>query len=388
MNGVENNENMGQIQEKTLLETRDLLIDPQNKGYLDVDCLKATKFLAVIHKIFGVLLIIEGVLISLTLIGALLGVPLILAGKKLFDSGGNLSNFNISNGMGDIRSFFGNYKKYWKNVFIIFILQIVSVFLIVLFSIVSLIMSTNSTKSSDIKVYPDYNTQTSTSQNNSNKTQQTVQENTLSIRKDLDLNELHNLMEEVVTNGNENELSKYTKEELKVLRNMIFAEKGYIFEGGELEKYFKQKSWYKPYIKNQDDIELNEYEKAFVALLRKYEGIPNPENKTTNTNTVSKAKFRTSRNANEIDLDELHDLMNEVVTNGNEKVLAEYSKRELKIIRNMIFAEKGYIFEGGEMSEYFNNKSWYEPYIEDQNTIELDEYEKAFVNKVKKYEGN
>lgn len=388
MNGVENNENMGQIQEKTLLETRDLLIDPQNKGYLDVDCLKATKFLAVIHKIFGVLLIIEGVLISLTLIGALLGVPLILAGKKLFDSGGNLSNFNISNGMGDIRSFFGNYKKYWKNVFIIFILQIVSVFLIVLFSIVSLIMSTNSTKSSDIKVYPDYKTQTSTSQNNSNKTQQTVQENTLSIRKDLDLNELHNLMEEVVTNGNENELSKYTKEELKVLRNMIFAEKGYIFEGGELEKYFKQKSWYKPYIKNQDDIELNEYEKAFVALLRKYEGIPNPENKTTNTNTVSKAKFRTSRNANEIDLDELHDLMNEVVTNGNEKVLAEYSKRELKIIRNMIFAEKGYIFEGGEMSEYFNNKSWYEPYIEDQNTIELDEYEKAFVNKVKKYEGN
>lgn len=388
MNGVENNENMGQIQEKTLLETRDLLIDPQNKGYLDVDCLKATKFLAVIHKIFGVLLIIEGVLISLTLIGALLGVPLILAGKKLFDSGGNLSNFNISNGMGDIRSFFGNYKKYWKNVFIIFILQIVSVFLIVLFSIVSLIMSTNSTKSSDIKVYPDYNTQTSTSQNNSNETQQTVQENTLSIRKDLDLNELHNLMEEVVTNGNENELSKYTKEELKVLRNMIFAEKGYIFEGGELEKYFKQKSWYKPYIKNQDDIELNEYEKAFVALLRKYEGIPNPENKTTNTNTVSKAKFRTSRNANEIDLDELHDLMNEVVTNGNEKVLAEYSKRELKIIRNMIFAEKGYIFEGGEMSEYFNNKSWYEPYIEDQNTIELDEYEKAFVNKVKKYEGN
>ena len=54
----------------------------------------------------------------------------------------------------------------------------------------------------------------------------------------------------------------------------------------------------------------------------------------------------------------------------------------------MIFAEKGYIFKGGEMDAYFNRKSWYDPYIDDQSLIQLSEYEKEFVNKLRKYEGS
>jgi len=54
----------------------------------------------------------------------------------------------------------------------------------------------------------------------------------------------------------------------------------------------------------------------------------------------------------------------------------------------MIFAERGFAFkEGGEMRTYFENKSWYSPTIEDQSEIQLDDYDKQFVLKLKKYEG-
>lgn len=395
MDYIEDNGNT--VQKKEYPESEELLVNPGNREYQDEDFLKAIGFLATLHKIFGVIAMIEGAILSLTIVGALIGVPFILAGKKLFNSGGDLANFNMSNSMGDIRSFFSNYKKYWKNIVIVIAVQIIGGFIAFIILISTIFMAGNRVKTAisnsaenlgntqgDIRVYPDYAQQTENGNADSGK--QSDAELPFSIRRDLDLNELHNLMDEVVANGNENELSKYTKEELKVLRNMIFAEKGYIFEGGELEKYFKKKPWYKPYIKDQSTIELNEYEKAFVTLLRKYEGIPEPKANTSQNGTANRARFRSSRNAYEIDLDELHELMDEVVAHGNEKALTEYSKKELKIIRNMIFAEKGYVFKGGDMEEYFNTKPWYDPYIEDQSTIELDEYEKAFVSKLRKYE--
>ena len=386
MNNIENYEYPEQMEMSS--RNKDLLIYPENRDYLDLDCLKATNFLAILHKIFGVLAMLQGILISLTLIGALIGVPLILAGKKLFDSGEDLSKFNISNSMNDIRSFFGNYKKYWKNVILIIIFQIAAVFLAIIFLIISIAMSNNKNTSSGVITSPEY-TVSSANNSNSTETNQLGQVNPLSSRRNLDLDELHNLMEEVVINGNENELSKYTKEELKILRNMIFAEKGYIFSKGQLKEYFETKPWYKPYIKNQTDIQLNEYEKTFISIMSKYEGIPDPVvNYNKSIEAVNRTTFRTSRNIDEIDLDELHSLMEEVVINGNEGVLTEYSRRELKILRNMIFAEKGYIFKGGEMDAYFNRKSWYDPYIDDQSLIQLSEYEKEFVNKLRKYEGS
>ena len=367
MNNIENYKYPEQTEISS--KNKDLLIHPENRDYLDLDCLKATSFLAILHKIFGVLAMLQGILISLTLIGALIGVPLILAGIKLFDSWYVFFYFNISNSRRDIRSCFDNYKKYWKNVIFLIIFQIAAVFLEKIFLIISIAMSNNKSTRSGIITSPEY---TVSSANNSNSTEsnQSGQANPLSSRRNLDLDELHNLMEEVVTNGNENELSKYTKEELKILRNMIFAEKGYIFSKGQLKEYFETKPWYKPYIKNQTDIQLNEYEKTFISIMSKYEGIPDPVvNYNKSVEAVNRTTFRTSRNIEEIDLDELHSLMEEVVINGNEGVLTEYSRRELKILRNMIFAEKCYIFKGGEMDAYFSRKSWYDPYIDDQSLI-------------------
>ena len=109
------------------------------------------------------------------------------------------------------------------------------------------------------------------------------------------------------------------------------------------------------------------------------------ENQNTSENSDSTSS--TNKNTNDLDLEDLNNLKHEVMDNGNESAFNKYSKYQLKILRNMIYAEKGYIFEDEELSSFFNNKSWYTPEISNQDDIQLDGYDKQFIRKLKKYEG-
>jgi len=64
-----------------------------------------------------------------------------------------------------------------------------------------------------------------------------------------------------------------------------------------------------------------------------------------------------------------------------------YSKDELKILRNMIYAQYGYVFKNKELRDYFSQFDWYMP---DPNLamekIELTEKEKSFINEIIKRE--
>ena len=110
------------------------------------------------------------------------------------------------------------------------------------------------------------------------------------------------------------------------------------------------------------------------------------ENQNTSENSDSTSS--TNKNTNDLDLEDLNNLNHEVMDNGNESAFNKYSKYQLKILRNMMFAERGFAFkEGGEMRTYFENKSWYSPTIKDQSEIQLNDYDKEFVLKLKKHEG-
>jgi len=62
-----------------------------------------------------------------------------------------------------------------------------------------------------------------------------------------------------------------SKEELKIMRNAIYAKYGLIFQpGGEMEKYFRQKEWYNPYQKDVSDC-LTEIEKKNIQTIIKFE---------------------------------------------------------------------------------------------------------------------
>jgi hypothetical protein len=64
----------------------------------------------------------------------------------------------------------------------------------------------------------------------------------------------------------------------------------------------------------------------------------------------------------------------------------EKSKQELKIMRNIIYANYGLIFQpGGEMEKYFKNKDWYNPFKKDVSNC-LTEIEKKNIETIAKFE--
>jgi hypothetical protein len=340
-------------------------------SFLEMTFLNSINWISVIHKIIGIILMIQGGMISLTIIGAIIGVPIIFAGKNLFASGGNLSDYKFSRSINEIKKFFINYKKYWKVIFMIYIAGIVSVLLFIGILVFSAINASKALPKSDPN---DGIASISTTNDNNTNTTNTTTDQPSNDQSAPELDELHKLMEEVVTNGNTDALNKYSKDQLRLLRNTLYAEKGYIFTG-DLKNYFDSKPWYHGTVADQDTIQLTDYEKAFINAIKQKEGLPIIEND---------GSASSSTNGGGEELDELHEVMDEVV-NGNESVLENYSKEKLRLLRNTLYAEKGYIFTG-DLKGYFNSKPWYHGHISNQDSIPLSSEEKVFVDAIKKYE--
>ena len=65
-------------------------------------------------------------------------------------------------------------------------------------------------------------------------------------------------------------LSFYSKEELRLIRNEIFARYGYLFKANDLIKYFENKNWYNPQFENVSN-KLTELEKINIQIISDYE---------------------------------------------------------------------------------------------------------------------
>ena len=76
----------------------------------------------------------------------------------------------------------------------------------------------------------------------------------------------------------------------------------------------------------------------------------------------------------------LNDLMN------NPQWLDFYNKRDLRILRNLIYAQKGYIFQDRELKNLFEAQQWYTGRYGDMNSIKLTQREKNFIEEIKKRE--
>jgi len=63
------------------------------------------------------------------------------------------------------------------------------------------------------------------------------------------------------------ELTKYTKADLKIMRNEIFARYGYIFKTAEMSKYFASQPGYSGYLENVDAF-LSDIENKNIALIK------------------------------------------------------------------------------------------------------------------------
>ncbi|MEQ8365049.1 MAG: YARHG domain-containing protein [Cyclobacteriaceae bacterium] len=77
-----------------------------------------------------------------------------------------------------------------------------------------------------------------------------------------------NFIEASITELNPANLKTLSSQELKLMRNELFARYGYIFkEGGEMEEHFRKRSWYEPQHTNVDNF-LTELEKENIKLIQ------------------------------------------------------------------------------------------------------------------------
>ncbi|MBR5170371.1 MAG: YARHG domain-containing protein [Muribaculaceae bacterium] len=63
-----------------------------------------------------------------------------------------------------------------------------------------------------------------------------------------------------------------------------------------------------------------------------------------------------------------------------------YSSAERRILRNSIYARHGRRFKSNDLSRFFFQYSWYQPYRNEVPERELNKYEKANIQFLKKHE--
>ncbi|WP_062055735.1 YARHG domain-containing protein [Aquimarina longa] len=65
------------------------------------------------------------------------------------------------------------------------------------------------------------------------------------------------------------ELQSKSAEELRFLRNEVYARKGYVFKSDEFNQYFKTKSWYKP--NSNISLTLTDQENTYISKIKNLE---------------------------------------------------------------------------------------------------------------------
>lgn len=85
------------------------------------------------------------------------------------------------------------------------------------------------------------------------------------------------------------ELKSKTLVELRLIRNEIYARKGYIFKSEELQNHFENKEWYVP--KENEKITLSENEKNNVDLIKQIEAEKKKDFTSTKTSNEDSSKY-------------------------------------------------------------------------------------------------
>ena len=120
--------------------------------------------------------------------------------------------------------------------------------------------------------------------------------------------------------------------------------------------------------------------------------VPEPVNNTNVSQSIPEANNNVAPQQNtqqyssydDYDLQVLEQVYDEVINRGNEAYLYNFSSSELAIIRNTLYARRGYRFKKKKYQQYFGSKPWYKPTTDSQNI--LPKNEERLANIIKKYE--
>ena len=162
--------------------------------------------------------------------------------------------------------------------------------------------------------------------------------------------------------------------------NIIYVEKGGCcktellvygdgsFTGQDLCPYHRNYCWFYRNILNDKDLVLNNKHIGFRLALSKEQNEDGQLSDIT-TQSISNGHVNNSDERQSKIPGEYPDASIRILTPSE---LSGYSKRELKLMRNEIFARHGYIFKTDDMKNHFSSKQWYEPKYNDVNNMLTD----------------
>lgn len=164
--------------------------------------------------------------------------------------------------------------------------------------------------------------------------------------------------------------------ELNLIRNTIFARAGNPFRKKWLRDYFTAQPWYKPAAKT-DDSKLTALDRKNAEFVATFEAeIPRGELERRRKAITDRPKAdRTPE-----DLVELQLLARSLGQSSNEEgvektpldtpemldkvltveQLSNFSRRDLRLLRNMVYARRGRVFKSPVLQEFFLRTEWYQ----------------------------
>jgi len=169
------------------------------------------------------------------------------------------------------------------------------------------------------------------------------------------------------------ELAGKSLRELDLMRNTIYARVGNVFRKAWLRDYFTQQPWYKP--TGLDASKLSEQDKQNAATIAEYTlSIPRPELQKRLRALNAKGDKATTEDRTELSLlrralggeggaADSNPLDNPTLLDKpiTAEMLKDMSGRDLRLLRNLIYARRGRPFKDKELREYFQRMEWYKP---------------------------
>lgn len=163
--------------------------------------------------------------------------------------------------------------------------------------------------------------------------------------------------------------------EFSLLRNTIFARVGNSFRKTWLDEHFRAQPWYKPLDKAQLDRLTDIDKKNVVTIVQAQEALSKQELEASQEALLA-IKKRTKHQ--ELELRLLSSRLGKWAGGKDPKrtpledptlldktlklsSLREMSRRDLRILRNMIYARRGRIFNSMLVDAYFHRMDWYRP---------------------------
>lgn len=152
---------------------------------------------------------------------------------------------------------------------------------------------------------------------------------------------------------NSQDLSSFSKQELKLMRNELFARKGYLFKkGGEMEKHFLNQDWYVSIPKTKN-IEFNTIETHNLSLIKTLEHVDEINQKEENSN--NKATFRDTLLINY----KQHEALLNILKSVPEYTMDSWEWSKQDRVKTVDFIEKhNYIIDS---TQFFHNIKYIRP---------------------------